>query len=185
MIRLCTRVFEINKLITTADVFIITLGLAEAWYDKLTNTYLNITPVEILARNMDRFEFRITDYSENVLALQELVRIIRSEVSWDLKIVITVSPVPLETTFSGNDILTANTLSKATLRCVAQAVADSDPAIDYFPSYETVMLSAPEKAWMRDYRHVTPGIVSHIVQRFRKAYMVKPITGSSQNVGKR
>lgn len=176
LLHLRTQVFTIHRRIASADVFIITLGLAEAWFDNLTNTYLNMTPVGVLSRNMNRFECRITGYDENLLALQELVRFIRSKVSHDLKIVITVSPVPFDTTFSGTDIVTANTLSKATLRCVAQAVADSDPNIDYFPSYEAVMLSAPDKAWMRDYRHVTRPMVSHIVQCFRNAYM--PTSGA-------
>lgn len=53
----------------------------------------------------------------------------------------TVSPVPLYLTFSGEDIIVANTYSKSVLRAVCNAVENSRKRVDYFPSYEAVTLS--------------------------------------------
>jgi hypothetical protein len=89
-----------------------------------------------------------------------------------LKIVLTVSPVPLHDTFSGIDILTANSYSKATLRAVAQDVADEHEYIDYFPSYELVTLANPDSAWYPDRRHVQREFVAKIMERFSEIFML-------------
>lgn len=162
---------RIHKRIAEADVFIVTLGLVETWYDLKTNTYLNFTPSEVLAGNLSRFECRITDYSENLEAAKYLVDYLRAHFNPNLKVIVTVSPVPLNVSFSGQDIAQANTLSKATLRAVAQKLADEDENIDYFPSYEMVTLSNPDHAWLPDYRHVRREMVSRIMQAFIHHYI--------------
>lgn len=165
------RCLAVHRNLADADVFIITLGLIEAWYDLETETYLNFTPSEILAGNLSRFECRITDYQENLTALQNLVQYLRKIYNSDLKVIVTVSPVPLNVTFSGMDITQANTLSKATLRTVAQAFVDADPLADYFPSYEMVTLTDPNAAWLPDYRHVQRMMVDRIMQTFAENYL--------------
>lgn len=56
------------------------------------------------------------------------------------KIIVTVSPVPLQATFSGQDCVTANSYSKAVMRCAAEHLCRRFPGIvDYFPSYEMVL----------------------------------------------
>jgi hypothetical protein len=162
---------QIHKRIAQADAFILTLGLVETWYDLQTNNYLNFTPSEVLASNLSRFECRISDYEENLEAARYLVEFLRTHFNPDLKVIVTVSPVPLNVSFSGQDIVQANSLSKATLRTVAQKLADEDDRIDYFPSYEMVMLSHPEKAWLPDYRHVRRETVARIMQAFIDNYI--------------
>lgn len=164
-------VIDVHGQIAEADVFVLTLGLVEAWYDLKTETYLNFTPSEVLAGNLSRFECRVTDYSENLAAVQNLIAYLRSSFRSDLKVIITVSPVPLNTTFSGWDITQANTLSKATLRTVAQTVADADDLVDYFPSYEMVTLTDPQAAWYPDYRHVRREMVERIMRTFIANYL--------------
>ena len=173
------QVIRLHRNVLEADVMIITLGLIEAWFDRETNRYLNATPGEVLSSNLSRYECRITDYSENLQALQALVVSLREFAGKDLKIVITVSPVPFTATFSSADVVQANTLSKSTLRTVAQAIADQDPLIDYFPSYEIVTLSDPQVAWLPDHRHVRHEAVRHVVQTFRNAYLEQ---GDSEGV---
>ncbi|MFP5434631.1 MAG: GSCFA domain-containing protein [Alphaproteobacteria bacterium] len=162
---------KIHKQIAQADVFIVTLGLIETWYDLKTNTYLNFTPSEVLAGNLSRFECRITDYAENLEAAKYLIDYLRTHFNPNLKIIVTVSPVPLNVSFSGQDIAQANTLSKSTLRTVAQKLADEDENIDYFPSYEMVTLSNPTDAWLPDHRHVRREMVSRIMQTFVQHYI--------------
>lgn len=171
MLDVRTKCIEVHRNIGHADVLIVTLGLIETWYDLLTETYLNFTPSEILAGNLSRFECRITDYDENLAALRGLVTYLRSHYSEDLKVIVTVSPVPLSVTFAGMDVAQANTLSKATLRTVAQAYVDSDPLADYFPSYEMVMLTDPALAWYPDHRHVQRKTVDRIVRAFADNYI--------------
>jgi hypothetical protein len=149
---------------------IITLGLVEAWFDKKVGRYLNITPYNSFDQD-DRYELRITSFLDNLEALQKFDSFIR-KITPDLKIIVTVSPVPLSATFSGQDVLIANTYSKSVLRSVAQAWSDSSEYIDYFPSYELVTLADPDSAWQVDRRHVKREHVSMITDFFIKSYCV-------------
>lgn len=163
-------IIDRHKRIVDADVLFITLGLVEAWYDTQTGTYLNIPPsVQFLG---GRFELRVTDFAENLASVQSFIALLRQHRP-ELKIIITVSPVPLRESFSGQDIVVANAYSKAVLRAVAQEVAQDDPLIDYFPSYEMVTLADPNAAWLADYRHVQRPFVDQIITRFTQAYLTE------------
>lgn len=165
-------IIDIYRSAFTSDVIVLTLGLVEAWYDRVTRTYLNLAPYEMFARHGDRFELRITDYAENKYALTNLINHLR-EMNPAVKIIVTVSPVPFSDTFSGQDVVVANTYSKSVLRSVAYDIAQEFDCVDYFPSYEIVMLSDPALAWLPDRRHVQRDHVAHIVQQFVANYLEK------------
>jgi len=161
-------VIEQHRNIIHADVLFVTLGLVEAWYDRQTQTYANTPPFgQFLS---DRFELRITDFAENLAALSRFIATLRKHRP-GLKVILTVSPVPLKETFSGQDVLVANSYSKSVLRAVAQEICQHDPLTDYFPSYEMVMLADPKAAWFPDHRHVRREFVAKIVSVFSAAYM--------------
>ena len=86
------RTIDVHRNVEQADVFIVTLGLIEAWFDKTTGKYLNAIPSEVLAANLSRFECRITDYQENLEALRGLIAYLRQRVRDDLKVIVTVRP---------------------------------------------------------------------------------------------
>ncbi len=162
-------VIDYHRLAVEADAVFITLGLVETWFDRQTGDYTNIPPWgQFLG---DRFEMRVTDYAENLQAMKALVSLLRKHCRPHLKIVVTVSPVPMNSTFSGEDVVVANTYSKAVLRAVAQDIARGDPAIDYFPSYEMATLADPKAVWEPDYRHVKVEYVAKIMQAFEAAYI--------------
>lgn len=163
------QIFEVYKRAAQADAVFLTFGLVEAWYDQETNQYLNIPPWGRF--DSGRYVLKVTDYAENRRAIEAFVSYIRGKVRSDLKLIFTVSPVPLNYTFGGQDIIVANAYSKATLRAVAQDIANTDPLIDYFPSYEMVTSADHQEAWYPDYRHVKPGYVTKIMDAFIGAYM--------------
>ena len=85
----------------------ITLGLIEAWFDRKTGCALIAPPFfEQDATRLDRFEFRSLDYDECLTLTQASVDLIRRH-NPQAKFLITTSPVPLEMSFSGDDILIA------------------------------------------------------------------------------
>ncbi len=88
--------------------------------------------------------------------------------------ILTVSPVALNLTFSGRDVIVANSQSKSTLVAHAQSAAADHPSIDYFPSYEAVMGSDPLFAWQPDRRHASPRMVDLIVAEFLHRYAGQP-----------
>lgn len=165
------KVHHVFERFRDADVIVATLGLVEAWYDRQLRTYLNFAPHDMLLRDPYRFELRVTDYTENAAYMDELYSILNANMRAGWKMIITVSPVPFNATYSGQDVLVANTYSKATLRAVAEDFAAAHENVAYWPSYEMVMLSDPATAWKEDRRHVRPEHVAKIISAFRRAYI--------------
>lgn len=160
------RCIAVHKKVLEADVLIITLGLVEAWFDREVGRYLNIAPVGLLSKFPDRFELRVTGYHENFEALSSFWTYLKAKAAHPLKLVVTVSPVPFAATFSGHDVVVANTYSKSVLRAVAQDFVAQNPDAIYFPSYEMVAFSNPEVVWTADKRHVQQDHVDRIMQFF-------------------
>lgn len=165
------RIFQVNRCIRTADTVIITLGLVEVWWDKLSRTHLNTRPFEAAIRAApDRFEVHVLAYDEIFSQLDSMVSMIFEHCSTIDGIIITVSPVPMTATYTQHDVAVANQYSKAVLRAAAEAIVEKYKHVDYFPSYETVILSDRQRAWMDDLVHVTPEMVEVNVARLLGAY---------------
>jgi hypothetical protein len=154
-----------------ADVVIITLGYVETWLDTATGFYLNMAPSPVeVHKHRGRFELERTDVATNLKHLIQM-REVLSELSPRCRIVITVSPVPMNATFSGDDVAVANMYSKSTLRAAAQAFADAFSDVEYFPSYELVMLSRRESAFKADWIHVRDQCVERIIDIFISSHL--------------
>jgi GSCFA family len=154
-----------------ASVVIVTLGLAEVWYDRLTELYLNVTPTFDLVRsNPGRFAVKVSDYTENRARLERICDILTHEGRPDLRIVVTVSPVPLHRTFAADDVLVVNTYAKATLRAVAGDIVRTRPNVEYFPAFELVTASDRATAYMADQVHVAPAMVDLVGRTFLEAF---------------
>lgn len=165
---------KINSLfnqVKDSRIITITLGLIEAWYDNELKQYLNVTPHgRLFKKYPNRFEFRITSFEENMRNLDEIYDLLSIHCPKDFHIVITVSPVPLQNTFSGRDIVVANTFSKSLLRTIADTWAYKHTNVSYFPSYEIVMNSNQNLVWEDDRRHVKGLVTQYIMEIFKKHY---------------
>jgi hypothetical protein len=147
----------------TADVIIVTLGLIEAWYDHELDTYLNRMPSrESIVSG--RYDLVVMDVDEAIALLEPAFRLLEGK-----HVLVTVSPVPLNTTFSGKDVVAANAYSKAMLRVCAEQLSTL-PGVDYFPSYEMVA-SAGLRAFKEDNLHVRPDIVQQVVAHMLDSYV--------------
>ncbi len=152
-------------------VVILTLGLAEAWFDHQSGLYLNAAPPNaVLRQTPDRFSLDVLDYEEIAASLERIHAILTRFGHADVKVLITVSPVPFKATFSGQDALVANAYSKAVQRAACQAFVARHDNADYVPSYEVVTLSDREKVFERDNLHVSNSAVAFIVDEVLSAY---------------
>lgn len=160
-----------------ADIFIATLGLAEAWFDNELGIYLNITPdYKLCQKYVGRFEHHILDYNDIYAGVEKLCSTVRSFGKPGVKFLLTVSPVALHTTFRGEDILVANTYSKAVQRAALEEYILKHDDADYFPSFETVTLTPADVAWSKkDFRHVNPYVVRRIMSSVLSEYMENPV----------
>jgi GSCFA family len=148
----------------TADIFVFTFGLCESFYDRRDGRYLNVTPDPRTAKGQD-LEFRFLSLEENLQHAERIIRAVR-DLNAKASILFTVSPVPLDTTFSKHDIVIANTLAKSTLLLAAHQLTERYEQCHYFPSYEMVINSAQDTAWRWDRKHVASPMVRHIMKSF-------------------
>jgi hypothetical protein len=162
----------VTKRIKHCRAVIVTLGLAEVWRDVKADVFINRTPIPSLFKTQPgRYEFHLTSFAENWANLEAIYALLTQYGHPDVRIVVTVSPVPLMNTFSTMDIVVANTWAKSLLRAVAQEWATAHPNVDYFPSYEIVQSSDRAAVWERDLRHVKGAGAHHIMELFLRNYI--------------
>jgi hypothetical protein len=88
-----------------------------------------------------------------------------------VRIILTVSPVPLNATFEPRHVLVSTTWSKAVLRVAAEKVSRQLPNCDYFPSYE--IITSPHvrgRYYAQDCRSIRTVGVEHVMRLFLKHY---------------
>lgn len=163
------EIYTVYEKLFTAECIVITLGLVETWYDEEQKYFIQTAPIQRSIENKDRFTFKILSFNDCKRFIEDAISIIK-EINPQAKFLISTSPVPLERTFSGQDIITANLYSKSTLRSVCGDVILNNDYIDYFPSFESVMLTKSWDVWMEDRRHVTDDFVNKIVKRLINDY---------------
>jgi len=147
-------------------------GAAPLWRDLVADIFINTTPPgEAIKRYPGRYEFQVSNFAENFANLEEIHSLLGRFGHPQTQIVVTVSPVPLMATFTSEDIVLANTYSKSLLRTAAQEWAAAHANVHYFPSYEIVLNSARESAWLEDLRHVQGRLVNNIMDTFLGRYL--------------
>ena len=150
---------------------VLTMGLVEAWFDEVTGLYLNgAPPAAAVKQEPRRFRLDILSVAEVGEALEALHGLLKRYGRPDLKVLITVSPVPMRATFTGRDAITANTYSKSALRAAVEEYVLAHPEVDYFPSYEVVTHTLRNLAFTNDERHISPCVVDAIVDRVVAGY---------------
>jgi hypothetical protein len=155
--------------IRQADLVIITLGLTEVFFQQHNGRAICAAPGYCGGGGIG-CEFRQTEYQENYDNIDTAIRLLH-QVNPRAHLVLTVSPVPLGSTFSSTDHAVANSESKCILRAVAGALVRRYPQVHYFHSYELVTHSPREAVFMEDGRHVQASYVAGIMQDFERAFV--------------
>ena len=174
---------EIDQLysqISSSELLVITLGLNECWYDENEKCYLNRNPPPHVVRsNSERYRFEQLSVDTCYSLMEKgLAAILDAGVK---NIMLTVSPVPLQTSFSGQDCVSANSYSKATMRCVAEKLrVRFEGVLDYFPSYE-IVTSGGLSSFQDDHVHVKPEVVEKAIQYLLHRY--EPESDELQQAG--
>jgi len=168
------EIYDVFRYAFLADVVVMTPGYIETWLDTKTGRHLaGVLKGKKLARDSGRFRFELRSFEDSVADMLAAIDIIR-ERKPDTKFLVTASPVPLATTFTGQDIRMANTFSKSIIRAVCGVLPRLRGNVDYFPSYESAMLSDPDRVWEPDRIHVQSSFVQGIVRRLEEKYVRRP-----------
>ena len=166
---------KVRELFEQMDVLVFTLGLTEAWIDKRSGRVYPTAPGTI-AGSYDPaihafHNFGFNEIHDDFVEFHDLIR----KRNPNVRIILTVSPVPLTATAATDHVLIATTYSKSVLRSVAGALAQENDNIDYFPSYE--MIASP---WSKGFffesnmRAVNSGGVAAVMRIFFDQHGGKP-----------
>ncbi|MBK1706875.1 GSCFA domain-containing protein [Halochromatium glycolicum] len=150
-----------------SDVFIITLGLSEVWYDQKTNRVFAQVPPKS-AYVAERHAFRLLTPDENVVNVRTAIELLRQH-NPHVQVILTVSPVPLRATFFNRSVVVSNHVSKSTLLYTAHAITQELDGVHYFPSYE-ITHHLVEEPFDWDSRHVTKAAVDMIMDLFHRTF---------------
>lgn len=148
-----------------ADAFIFTLGLTECWasakdgavypacpgtiagaFDPLAHAFVNLSTADVKA-----------DLADILNAL--------AAINPKLRIILTVSPVPLVATATPGHVVAATIYSKSALVAAAVEVAREHTHVAYFPSYEIITgPQAPESFFEADRRNVSAEGIATVME---------------------
>jgi hypothetical protein len=112
------------------------------------------------------YEFNNFSAAETAADLTAFLGKLR-QVNPGVRVMLTVSPVPLVATYEPRHVLAATTYSKAALRVAAEEVVRAEPGVCYFPSYE--IITGPQargRFFAGDLRSVTDEGVSRVMAVF-------------------
>lgn len=157
----------LKKSILQADYFIFTLGLTESWVNTKHNYEYPMCPGTVAGKfDTKQHKFIKQTYSNVMNNLLDALGKI-SKLNPKIKFILTVSPVPLTATKSGNHVITATMASKSILRAVAEDLCTNYKNIDYFPSYEIINSPAFKSAFFElNMRQVNPYGVRFVMNSF-------------------
>lgn len=129
----------VKQRIIASKVLIYSLGVAPCFFDRESGEFVLTLGENIQASLlMKQFDFKTTTVQQNVDNLRAIIDLVR-EFNPDGHIVLTVSPVPLKATFERKSAITADCVSKSTLRVACDEVMRLGlERIIYWPSFEIV-----------------------------------------------
>lgn len=155
-----------------SDVFVFTLGLTEAWRSREDGTVFPLAPgVAAGAFDPAKHEFvnfDVDGVARDLFAFLDALK----DANPGVKVILTVSPIPLIATYEPRSVLTSTVYSKSVLRVVADMALRRYDWVDYFPSYEIITGShAGARYYEADAREVNHLGVAHAMRCFFENYV--------------
>lgn len=167
-------VIEVSRAVRDCRLVIMMFGQNELWFDTEQQLYLNTPPhFALLDRFPDRFEWHVLDFDQTRGFIQRAIDLLKAHSRPDQQILLAVAPGPLHFTLRPDDVMVANSYSKACLRSAVEHVCMLNDAVHYYPHFEAVSLSDRQQAWEDDLVHVRPGIVEASANRLTQAILAE------------
>jgi len=155
-----------------ATVLVFTLGLTEAWRSRASGEVFGTAP-GVAGGTWDDSEYEFVNFGVDEVrdSLFDFCDRLR-EVNPHLRILLTVSPVPLVATYETRHVVVSTTYSKSVLRVAADEAMRRFDCVDYFPSYELISSSAAGRSYYApDLREVEDAGVRHVMRCFTRHYV--------------
>lgn len=170
----------VRRMFASADVFVFTLGLTEGWRSRRDGAAYPLAPGVVAGEYSEaRHEFVNAGVAETVADLGEFLAALR-DVNPRVRVLLTVSPVPLIATHENRHVLVSTTYSKSVLRVAAEEIVRTHEGVDYFPSYEIITGSFNFGTYYEaDAREVAEPGVAHAMRCFMANYLEPAAAGDA------
>lgn len=164
---IASHLAAVRRAIEQATVLVFTLGLTETWAARDDGAVYPTCPGTVGGTyEPDKYAFVQLTVDEVVTDMKAALAIARTR-NPSLRVLLTVSPVPLAATAAGGHVLLATIYSKSVLRVAAQIVADTVEGVRYFPAYEIITgPQAPPDFFEEDRRSVSQAGVQTVMGVF-------------------
>lgn len=152
------------------DVFILTFGLSEVWYDEPTGQVF-WRAVPRAAHDPKRHKFRVSTVAENRENIEAIYALIRRHRP-DARVILTLSPIPLAATFRDVGCLSANSVSKSILRVAIDEVVRAhrdEGVVHYWPAYEMIT-DVFRLPYLPDRRHPHRAVIDYVMTQFEHVW---------------
>lgn len=170
-----TLLNDVRRLLRDQKCLVFTLGLTEAWIRNSDGAALPTAP-GVIGNSYVAGDYRFVnfEYPEIVDDLRAMLALMR-RFNPDLRVILTVSPVPLAATAEPRHVAVSSMASKAILRAAVDKVVREDPLVDYFPSFELFYTPGVGGRYFdMDGRHVLDAGVAHAMRLFSRHYLEEP-----------
>jgi GSCFA family len=164
---------SVLEMFRTSTVFVFTYGLVEYWYDETDGTVFPTAPGCGYGRfDSSRHKAGVMNVADIVRSTKASMEMIR-EINPDLKVIITVSPVPLLATHRNMNIVQASVHSKSLLRVAVEECLPHFEQFYYFPSYEIVTQYCSEPVWDETGRNPSKSSLGTVFRNFEYYFVAE------------
>ena len=157
----------VRRVFTESEWLVFTLGLTEAWRSRMDGAIYPIAP-GVAGGSFDPTLHEYVNFTAAEVQADLGLFITRiRHINPTLRILLTVSPVPLIATYEPRHVWVSTTFSKSALRVAADVAERSFDDVIYFPSYEIITSPAAGGSYYADdLRQVTETGVKHVMRVF-------------------
>lgn len=128
----------VRSMFFESDLFIFTLGLTERWVSRISGDVFPLAP-GVIGGQFSEEEYEFINFSIDEIRSDLTNFLLRLKAANpNVKVLLTVSPVPLIATAEDRHVLVSNSYSKAALRVAVENAYQRFDWVDYFPSFEII-----------------------------------------------
>jgi GSCFA family len=157
----------VRRVFLESDWLVFTLGLTETWESKLDGAIYPVAP-GVAGGEFDSVAYKFRNFSasevtEDLHGFLDRVH----KINPLLRVILTVSPVPLIATYESRHVWVSTTFSKAALRVAADVAEREFNFVTYFPSYEVITSPSTDgRYYDDDLRQIREIGVNHVMRLF-------------------
>ena len=162
------------QVIKDSDIAVITVGVAPCWFSKKDDSFVLNNALNL--REIEGYYQRTLTVDEQRTCLLNALGALKTINPW-IRLVLTLSPVPLARTFEFHSALVADAVSKSVLRAAIHEAVTMQPGVMYFPSFEIVTWLGRYRgdAWgdeVKSARHVATFYIDAVLDAFIRHYQI-------------